>query len=130
MIKLPPKEHFWLTNLTQADVHLSDLSVFVPARGSINLLDTKHYHLTKEQIFHSFSQGSLYRRLKLRKLVIRKFPPRPAPKKILEIDQNAMVPSRRRSAINIEEVHYEELEITDDQFAEQASDLIDQKPIK
>lgn len=116
-------EFFWITNLTKMDIHLSDLAIRVPARGSINLLDNKHYSLTKEQIFKSLTEGSLRKRQG--KIVVRQVPPQTSIQKSTEFDPNIVISSRRRSAINAEEVYYEELDISDDKFAEEAADFVD-----
>lgn len=113
--------YFWVTNISDRNVSLTDLGLTIPARRSVNLLDNKHYHLTQEQLEASAASGSLFK--KRSKVVVRKVPPVLDNKQTLEIATNAMVPSRRRSAVNVEQVHYEELDLPDDIFAQEMADL-------
>jgi hypothetical protein len=45
----------------------------------------------------------------------------------VSMSNEALIPSRERSVLSIKEEHYEELSVSDEEFANQNSDLIDDK---
>src|SRR6202000_3368649 len=51
---------FWVTNISNRDVSLSDLYLKIPSHRSINLLDKKHFNYTIEQLQKSAASGSIY----------------------------------------------------------------------
>ena len=70
------EEEFWITNVKQKmDVMLSDLGFCARAGKSYNLLDSRHFHYTKEQLQKSAESGSLYK--KRDRIAIRKVQPEP-----------------------------------------------------
>lgn len=116
MIKVPPKpDCLWITNTSRRDVCIGDLYVTVRSYSSVNLLDNKHYHLTWEQIHKSITAGSIFK--KRDKLAIRKNPPHIA-KKTIFLDREAVTVRREKSIFEIQKETFEELDITDEQFAE------------
>jgi len=125
MVQPDKNEQFWVSNISKMDVSLTDLGLTIPARKTVNLLDKKHYFFTKEELINSAVSGSIFKKRK--KIVVRKLPPTVEPKKIIEVSQYAFLPSRARraSAIQTEEIRYEELEIPDEVYAEQTADLTD-----
>jgi len=119
--KIPkqPKE-FWIVNISTRDVSLGDLYLTVKSQNSINLLDKKHYYFTWEQIFNSVTKGSIFK--KRDKIFIRRYPPK-FNKVRLQVDEISAIPNRGTSIFEIKEDKYEELDITDEQFAEENIDL-------
>jgi hypothetical protein len=117
-------EQFWVTNISNMDVSLADLALSIPARKTVNLLDRRHYSFTIEQLEISHASGSLF--AKNKKIKKRKIPPVTETRQMVEVDFNAVVPSRRRSIVKIEHIQYDELELSDDLFAEQTADLTDE----
>ena len=115
------QESFWVTNLTKMNVSLRDLNYDIPALSSVNLLDKRHHHLTKEQVINSATSGSLF--LKRDKVIIRKVAPPKQPQTIIPFDREATLPTRQRSGVKIEHVKYDELEITDESYAEENMEL-------
>jgi hypothetical protein len=113
-------QEFWITNISNRNVSLADLNLTVNAYCSINLLDKKHYYYTAEQIEKSVNNGSIFR--KRDKIIIRKFAPT-FTKANLPYIKEAYIPSRGKSVLNIKEEKYEELNISDEQFAENSTDL-------
>ena len=114
----------WISNISKKDVSVSDLDLTIKARSSINLLNKRNLNYSLTQIVQSLRTGSLYKNRD--KLIVRKVEPEIEEQKIIAIDYNAVAPSRRRSAVKVEEVQYEELNISDEDFAQQASDLVDE----
>lgn len=120
---------FWLTNISNANVSLADLNLTIKAFSSVNLLDKKHYKYTLEQLEKSLSEGSIFlKRDKIKKRV-------GAPK-VIQMNtpflQETFIPTRERSVLNIKEEYYEELSISDEQFARENADIAElesQKPI-
>jgi hypothetical protein len=60
MKKIINKDSFWITNISKRIVSLSDLGLAVKPMTSINLLDSKHYYLNKEQLTKSETSGSIF----------------------------------------------------------------------
>ena len=111
---------FWLTNISNRNVSLTDLNLTIKAYSSINLLDKKHYQYTSEQLENSSRSGSIFK--KSNKLAVRKV----APKVIqpnMPFDMETYIPSRERSLYNIKEEKYEELTLSDEDFAKESADI-------
>jgi hypothetical protein len=125
-LKQPEEKVFWVTNISQRNVTLSDLYISIPAMASVNLLDQKHYHFTEEQLLSSQKSGSLFRKQHL--LAVRKFPPQMIPMAEIVIDPNAVIPTRTISTYEIKQQYYEELDIKDENSLIENSDVIN-KPI-
>lgn len=122
-IRTPP-ETFWVTNISKREVSLRDLNHSIPPMSSVNLLDKRHHSYTKEQLDASAASGSIF--LKSDMIKKRVVPPQYLPPSILPIDRENPIPTRQRSALKIEHVHYEELNISDDEFAKENADLAEQ----
>lgn len=106
---------FWLTNISNRNVSLSDLALTVRAHTSINLLDKKHYQYSQEQLEKSAKNGSIFKKQRL--LKVRRVAPIQASSNML-LERDAVIPTRQRSILDIKEEDYEELSITDEQFVE------------
>ncbi len=115
---------FWVTNISNKNVMLSDLYISIKANSSVNLL-SKHHYFTLEQLEKSHASGSLYK--KRDKIVKRKVPPPPEEPAQLQVDLHSVVPSKPRSIFEIEHKRYVELEITDEQYQAQSGDLDDEQ---
>lgn len=107
-MKKAPVPPFWVTNMSNRNVSLTDLNLTIKALSSVNLMDSKHYDYTREQLEKSVSSGSIS--LKSRMLVVRKMPP-----SIIEtsvsMSKETFIPGRERSTLNIKEEQYEELRV-------------------
>lgn len=120
---------FWLTNISNRNVSLADLNLTVKAYSSVNLLDKKHYYYTLEQLQKSVESGSIFK--KRDKLIVRKIAP-----EILQANvpllRESFIPTREKSVLVIKEENYEELNLSDEQFAQENADIVelDNKPIK
>lgn len=113
--KLPPP--FWLSNVSNRNVSLTDLAITVKAFSTVNLMDTRHYQLTREQLEKSAKEGSIY--LKRRMLRVRVVPP-VVEQVNMTMAPDAIIPGRERSTLNIKEEHYEELQVeTDNRHADE-----------
>ena len=129
MANIKNTEPFWITNLSNRDICLSDLRITIRAFTSINLLDQKHYHLTKDQILLSTSSGSIFKRGKM--ISIRQVPPSTNKDpfkeyaKNLEKQQPINFPSKCRSTIIAEDIKYEELNFDDAVYAAENADIAD-----
>lgn len=115
---------FWVANISNRNVSLTDLALTIPAHKTVNLLNQRSYpHLTSQIVHTSAASGSLW--LKRSKITICKVPPQFTPTPLPNYDHTTSMPSRRRSALQITEVHYDELDISDETFAAEAADLTD-----
>lgn len=114
--------YFWITNISNRNISLYDLNLTIKAYSSVNLLDKKHYTYSLHELQKSATSGSLYK--KRDKLIIRKFAPEIIQTNIA-INYNDNIPSRKRSTFNIKEDKYEELEISDEEFAKENAEIAD-----
>jgi hypothetical protein len=118
---------FWITNITNRNVTLADLYISVPAMTSINLLDSKHYSFTLDQIHKSVTKGSIFKKRAM--IVVRRVSP------YLEKSSNvsmqaAAMPNRSKSSYQMKEDKFDELAISDEEFADQTSDSVSiDKPV-
>lgn len=103
-----PDLHFWITNVSNLDIGVSDLNITIRANSCINLMDSKHHSYKLQQLIDSYTKGSLYK--KRDKLFVRKIPP-PQPSKPFVINNNSTIPSRSKSIIEYIENNYEELNV-------------------
>lgn len=119
---------FWLTNLSNRNISLTDLNLTVKAYSSINLLDKRHYQYTIEQLQKSVESGSVFK--KRDRLVVRRVAPEIL-KANVPLLRETFIPTRERSTFAIKEENYEELNISDEQFAKDNADIIelDGKPL-
>lgn len=125
----PEAPTFWVTNISKMNVSLADLNLTIKAYSSVNLLDKKHYQYTHEQLVKSVESGSIFK--KRDKIIERKVPPEVL-KASIPLDRETFIPSRERSLFTIKNENYEELNVSDEQFAEISADLNEQdsKPTK
>lgn len=110
------KESFWITNISNRNVTLSDLNLNVKAYCSINLLDSKHYKYTMSQLIASSTSGSIFK--KKSKILLREQAPETEKPSML-FNRDNHIPSRERSVLVIKEESYEELSVGDNKFAEE-----------
>lgn len=66
-------KEFWLVNLSKRNVCLRDLALTIPAQRSMNLLDSKHFNYTQDQLETSATSGSIFAKSKMVK--VRKIAP-------------------------------------------------------
>lgn len=105
---------FWITNISERDVSLSDLNISIRAMTSVNLLDAHHYpHLTLEILQKSEQMGSLLK--KKDKLKHRQVSPIIEKPKYIPIHLEAFIPSRQHSDLEIKYNTYDELNIVNDE---------------
>lgn len=122
-------EDFWLTNISNRNVMIGDLNLTIKARSSVNLLNRRFYSFTKEQLEKSLESGSL--KAKSHLVVKRLVPPGTPMEYKIQVDKSVVAPDKTRSVVEIKEENYEELQLTDEQFAEEMADTvdIDRKPL-
>ena len=131
-MKSEVNKEFWITNISKRDITLHVLGVVVRSRTSINLLDSRHYNITVEQVMTSAEKGSLFNKKK--EVIIRKSPPTLDTLTFkIAIDHNSIIPDRTRSIYEIKQEHYDELIVSDEQFADEFAETVEmdkQPPIK
>jgi hypothetical protein len=123
------KQSFWITNISNRNVSLADLNLTVKAFSSVNLLDKKHYDYNLEQLNTSATKGSIFK--KKDKIVVRQVAPEVIKMNVTFLKET-YIPSRERSTYVIKEENYEELNISDEEFAAENAEIIelDTTPIK
>ena len=116
--------HFWVVNISKCNVTLSDLGLSIPAGRAFNLLDSKHFSYKKEDLSKSLKEGSLYKkRDKIKKCDhVPDFT-----HAIVKSKSTQPVIMRNRSAVKVDEPLYEELIFSDEQYAEEMSELFDEE---
>lgn len=117
-------DFFWITNISKRIVSLTDLALSIQPMTSINLLDNKHYSFNKEQLIKSAASGSLFN--KRDKVIVRQVAPGVKRKDLLPFKEDAVFPTKHRSVVEVENIKYEELELTDDDFAKENADTAEQ----
>jgi hypothetical protein len=117
---------FWLTNISNRNVSLSDLNLTVNAYSTVNLLDSKHYQYTEDQLIKSAQSGSIFK--KRDKMVVRKVAVDVLHANV-PFNREMFIPCRAKSVLVIKEENYEELNVSDEQFAKESADLIDSDDI-
>lgn len=106
---------FWVTNISNRNVMLSDLNVMIRSMSSVNLLDSKHYYLTEDQLVKSITSGSMYlKRDKIVKRIVPIIPEMLDDEHKLKIDYHTIIPSRQRSVLEVKIEEYDELKLSDD----------------
>jgi|SRR5579859_6435659 len=127
-LKKPQKVTFWVTNISNRNVSLTDLALNIKAFTSVNLMDDKHYYYTLAQLIKSAESGSIFK--KRDKISVRKVPP-VIVKEHRPIDKEAFSPTREKSVLEITEENYEELMVSDESFAEENAETaeMDTKPL-
>lgn len=128
-MQIKQKPAFWVTNMSNRNVSLADLNLTIKAFTSVNLMDTKHYSYTQEQLDHSVLIGSIFN--KKDKIVVRKNAPEVIKMNIPMLAET-YIPSRERSIYSIKEEYYEELDMSDEAFAEENADMVEldiKKPV-
>ena len=123
------EKHFWITNISNKYISIDDLGIRIKPFASINLL-SNHYHYTENEINLSLNKGSIFKKRKSISVRIN------APEKRINTItiSELSVPSRTKSIIEVNEVHYEELDIANDddlKYAEENAEtaLRDEMPI-
>jgi hypothetical protein len=120
MKKQEKQDSFWITNITKKAVHLDDIGVIIYPMRSINLLDGRHYSLTRAQLEKSQTSGTLF--TKKKKVVVRKVAPGIEAPKPLPFKQDAIYPTKHRSSVELDNIKYEELDVPDDVYATENAD--------
>lgn len=120
-----PTREFWITNISNKAISLADLGIHIYPMRSINLLDKNHYrHITEEQLIKSASSGSLF--VKNKYVVVRKVAPGTPMKTYIPVQEDAVFPTRKRSSIDIEKITYDELNVSDEEYAEENADITEE----
>ena len=110
-------KEFWVTNISREyDVALGDLRLTIRRGRTVNLLDSKHYSYTYEQLKASAENGSIKRKSSVIKVLEKA--PKPRPKMILETKNDLHVLRRSNNAVKVNQPYYEELEVKDDEQSE------------
>lgn len=111
---------FWLTNISNRNVSIADLNLTVKAFSSVNLLDHKHYSFNLEQLQASAATGSIAR--KKHCLAVRKVAPEIIAMNV-PLSTETYIPTRERSVLEIHEEKYDELSVSDEEFANENAEL-------
>lgn len=114
---------FWVSNVCDKNVTVADLGLSIASRRHVNLLDSRHYNLTKEQLELSAKSGSLYE--KRDKLKVRQVAPEIVIKPGFYVSKLPlhMAQAGLRSNVVIEDKRYEELDFSSESEEKFASDM-------
>lgn len=114
------QDSLWVVNITKRNISVPDLGCHIPAMRNVDLLDKRNYLCTRQQVETSLATGDLSKRRDA--IVVRAVPPTAVVAEWIPQDRAAIYPIRQRPATPIEKVHYDELELSDEQFAAEQSD--------
>ena len=113
------RKEFYVINVSNRNVMLSDLYICISKHASVNLL-SKHYHFTLEELIKSATNGSLYKKrnkIWLRNGELRKELDR------VNLGRDNLLKSRSKSSFVFKPVIYEELlDVSDDEYIEELID--------
>jgi hypothetical protein len=123
MSKSSDETEFWVNNISDKDVMLSDLRVKIPARRGLNLL-SKHYSFTYEQLKESMHSGSIHK--KSAYIKVGQGPPQQAEPVQKTLSKYPII-TKKRSVVKIEEPKFDEFVFSDEQFAEDMSREFDEE---
>lgn len=126
---------FWVTNCSNRNVTLADLALNIKAYTSVNLLDKRHYKYTLEQLEKSEKEGSIFNK---KTFIKKRLTPPVIVKEEMPFLKDTVIPSRERSTLVIKEMHYKELDISEDdrkkkeeeEYANDNAELADMDDIK
>lgn len=112
---------FWATNISNKNVCMRDLALTIPANSSVNLL-SKYYLFTLEQLELSAVSGSLYN--KRDKILIRQTKPEEPIKSGIMVSKMPRFVAQNmvRTKIIVEDIKYEELNLSEEEFANDMTD--------
>lgn len=109
------KREFWIINTsTTRDVSLGDLRLTIRRGESRNLLDSRHYSYTEEQLEKSAKTGSIYAKRNVIK--IRDIRPSPVitPGKYVTKGNRITRLETKVPVVKIEEPHYDDIDFLND----------------
>ncbi len=121
MSKISKEDGFWVKNLTNRKVVISDLCWAIQPYSTVNLLDPRHSRLTVARIEKSLKEGSLLRREKAGILKIIESAPKAMPvikseetittttNKVINVNKVSF-PFKNKSLVQLEEKKFEELQ--------------------
>jgi len=117
--KSPNEPEFWVTNVSKKNVTLGDLALSIPRGRSYNLLDSRNFDYTEEQLVKSAESGSLWVKRHLIKMGIQ---PREEPKDEGPTISKQPIQIRKASAVKLEEPEYSDWLYSDEEFAHEMSE--------
>lgn len=107
------KHEFWVTNTSMKyDVSLSDLRLTIRRGESRNLLDSRHYTYTAEQLEKSAQNGSIKKKSSV--ISVRRIAPDLPVKMLLEVDKTKVPLKPLRHNIEVHLPEYEEFQFVDE----------------
>lgn len=112
-------KEFWITNVSNKNIMLADLKITIEPYKCMNLLG-KNSKLTYEEIKKSVENGSLFK--KSDKIKIRHSTPIQN-KSVIADNKQSVIPNRAKSIHFTKEEIYEELNISDEKFAEENAEF-------
>lgn len=118
-----PSKSIWITNISNKDIHISDLGLVIKSYSSIKLLNNSRLPLAEEQILKSINSGVISKK---KELIIGNNTPNQIVVQKKEISTNT-IPDRSRSLKEIKEEKYEELNLSDEEYINQISEIIEDK---
>ena len=125
MSSIRKQEHaFWVTNICNKNVSLADLRLSVKAHTTVNLLDSRHYSYSLEQLQASAASGSIHAKQSMIK--VRMVAPQVFKRINIELSNQSRPSPNLYSPVTIENVEYEELNVSDEAFADELAETINE----
>lgn len=117
--KSPLEPEFWVTNVSKRNVTIADLGLSIPTRRSYNLLDSRHFNYTEEELIKSATEGSLWKK---RHMVRMGIEPSQQPQDEGPVLSEQPIQVRKVSAVILEEPEYSDWLYSDEEFAHEMSE--------
>lgn len=125
---------FWIINITNKVIIIGDLNLEIGPFKTLNLMDSKHFSYTYKMLEESKTNGSLYKKrnvIKIRTKPLEKksnnilinYHTYDKENKAWSFDTKGIMPSRKKSIYEITQEKYEELNVSDEDFAETNAEI-------
>lgn len=125
---------FWIINITNKVIIIGDLNLEIGPFKTLNLMDSKHFSYTYKMLEESKTNGSLYKKrnvIKIRTKPLEKksnnilinYHTYDKENKVWSFDTKGIMPSRKKSIYEITQEKYEELNVSDEDFAETNAEI-------
>lgn len=125
---------FWIINITNKVIIIGDLNLEIGPFKTLNLMDSKHFSYTYKMLEESKTNGSLYKKRNVIKIITKPLEKKSnnilinyhtydKENKVWSFDTKGIMPSRKKSIYEITQEKYEELNVSDEDFAETNAEI-------
>lgn len=120
---------FWVRNISKNAISINDLGLHLMPFQFANLLNNKAYPYLTPEIIKSSLNGGALGKFKDRIIICKVAPPNPDKLKTsppIDVDLLSTPPTKIRSLLVHKEEHYEELQLSDEDYANENAELAEE----